>query len=73
MTFVTIAAGWGLTVSLEKTKMMSVGCPEGNLPIQLESGVIAAVDYFTFLGSNTTNESEVVNEVSVRLGKPYLP
>ena len=35
--FVTIAAGRGLTVSLEKTKMMSMGCPKGNLPIQLES------------------------------------
>ena len=35
--FVTIAAGRGLTVSLEKTKMISMGCPKDNLPIQLES------------------------------------
>jgi len=35
MTFVTTAAGWWLTVSLEKTKMMSMGCPEAedNRPI----------------------------------------
>ena len=49
MTFVTIAAGWGFTVSLEKTKMMSMGCPEGNLLIQLESGEIAAVDNFMYV------------------------
>ena len=69
VTFVTTAAGWGLTVSLEKTKVMSMGCPEGNMPIQLEDGVIAAVDNFTYLGSNITNDGEIVNEVSARLGK----
>ena len=56
MKFVTIAAGWGLTVSLEKTKMISMGCPEAedNRPIQLENGAIAAVDNFTYLGNNIT-------------------
>ena len=44
MTLVITAAGW---VSLEKTKMMSMGCSEDNKPIQLEDGVIAAVDSFT--------------------------
>ena len=42
------------------------GCPEGNLPIQLENGVIAD---FTYLGSNIINDGKVVNEVSARLGK----
>ena len=68
-TFVATAAGWGLTVSLEKTKLMSMGSPGDNVPIQLENGVIAAVDNFTYLGSNITNDGEVVNEVSLRLGK----
>ena len=36
MTFETIAARWGFSVSSEKTKMMSMGSPEGNLSIQLE-------------------------------------
>ena len=66
VTFVTIAAWWGLTVSFE---MMLMGCPKRNLPIQLESGVIAAVDNFTYLGNHITNDGEVVSEVSVRLGK----
>ena len=69
VTFVTTAAGRGLTVSLEKTKAMSMGCPEDNLPVWLEDGVIAAVDNFTYLGSNITNDGEIVNEVSSRLGK----
>jgi len=71
MTFVTTAAGWGLTVSLEKTKMMSMGCSEAedNRPIQLENGAIAAVDNFTYLGSNITNDGEIVSEVGARLGK----
>ena len=38
MTFVATAAGWGLTVSLEKTKLMSMGSPGDNVPIQLENG-----------------------------------
>ena len=69
VTFVTTAVGWGLTVSLEKTKLMSMGSPGDNVPIQLENGVIAAVDNFTYLGSNITNDGEVVNEVSLHLGK----
>ena len=34
VTFVATAAGWGLTVSLEKTKLMSMGSPGDNVPIQ---------------------------------------
>ena len=66
--FVAIAAGWDLTVSFEKTKMMSMRSPENNLPIQLDAGVMVAVDDFTYLESNITND-EVANEVGVRLGK----
>ena len=72
MTFVAIAAGWGFSVSFEKTilyKVMSMGCPEGNLLIQLESSAIAAVDKFTYLESNIINDGKVVSEVSARLGK----
>ena len=69
MTFVATGVGWGLTVSLEKTKLMFRGNPGDNVPIQLENGVIAAVDNFTYLGSSNTNDGEVVNKVSVHLGK----
>ena len=40
---------------------MLMGCPEGNLLIQLESSVIAAVDNFTYLESNIINDGEVVS------------
>ena len=40
--------------------------PEDNLQVQLNAGVMAAVDNFTYLGSN---DGEVTNEVGVRLGK----
>ena len=46
-----------------------MGSPKDNLPIQLDAGVIAAVDNFTYLGSNITIDSEVANEMGVRLGK----
>ena len=69
VTFLTTAAGWGLTVCLEKTRLMSMGFPEDNMLIQLEDGVIAAVDDFTFLGSNIANDSKVANEVGARLEK----
>ena len=41
--FVAIAAGWGLTVSFEKTKMMSTGRSEDNLQIQLDAGVMVTL------------------------------
>ena len=46
-----------------------MGHPEDNLQVQLNAGVMAAVDNFTYLGSNITNDGEVTNEVGVRLGK----
>ena len=48
---------------------MSRGSPGDDVPIQLENGVITAVDNFMYLGSNITSDSKFVNEVSVCLGK----
>ena len=41
-----------------------MGYPEGNLPVQLESGVIAAVNYFIYLGSLITNNGETIRRIS---------
>ena len=48
-----------------------MGCPEAedNRPIQLENGTRAAVDNFTYLGSNIINDGEIVSKVTARLGK----
>ena len=59
-------------MSLEKTKLLTVGRqlkPEDSLPVKLNEGEISTVDDFTYLGSNITRDSEVRNEVVVRLGK----
>ena len=71
--FVNTAANWGLTVSLEKTKLLTLGMqlkPEDNLPVQLDGEEIAIVeDVFTYLGSSITRDWEVRGEVSMRLGR----
>jgi len=69
-TFVTTAAGLGVTVSLEKTKMMAISYPEtGDMPKELKNGIIAAVDNFAYLGSNISNDGKILNEMSARLQK----
>ena len=70
--FVNTAANWGLTVSLEKTKLLTLGKqlkPEDNLPVQLDGGEIVTVEDFTYLGSSITRDREVCGEVSMRLGR----
>ena len=70
--FVRTAADWGLTVSLEKTKLFAMGKwlkSEDNLPVQLDGGEIATVEDFTYLGSNIIRDGELHGEVAVRLGK----
>ena len=70
--FVRTAADWGLTVSLEKTKLLAMGKrlkPEDNLPVQLDGGEIATVEDFTYLGSNIARDGELHGEVAVRLDK----
>ena len=70
--FVNTAANWGLTVSLEKTKLLTLGKqlkPEDNLPVQLDGGEIVTVEDFTYLGSSITRDGEVCGEVSMRLGR----
>ena len=50
--FVQTAKEWRLTVSLEKTKLLTVGRqvkPEDNQPMKLEEGEIATVEEFTYL------------------------
>ena len=70
--FVRVAADWGLTVSLVKSKVLVAGNhlePTDTMPIQLDGGLIDVVDNFTYLGSNITEDGELQNEVAVRIGK----
>jgi hypothetical protein len=72
--FVRTADDWGLTVSLGKTKLLTMGSQtehEDVLPVQQDSGEIATVKDFSYLGSNITRDGEVRNEVAVSLGKTF--
>ena len=50
-------------------KARSAGHEDSQLPVQLEGGGIAAVNNFTYLGSNITRDGEVKGEVTARLAK----
>ena len=59
--FVKTAANWGLTVSLEKTKLLTLGKQlklEDNLPVSLTRERLP-LEEFTYLGSSITRDAEV--------------
>ena len=70
--FVCTALEWNLTVSVKKTKAMAVcsHLPSADtLPIQLSQGSIDVIQDFNYLSSNITDDGEVKNEVSTRIGR----
>ena len=71
--FVRTASRWGLTVSVKKTKGMTVGQLEGvedDSPVQqVEDGAIEMVSEFTYLGSVVTSDGELNKEVRCRIAK----
>ena len=55
--FVRTTANWGITLILEKTKLLAVGKwlkPKDKLPLQVDGGEIANVEDLTYLGNNVT-------------------
>ena len=67
-TFVACASGWGLTVSLTKTKAISINTPT-SVPVHLGNGTIDAVDQFTYLGSVIHWDGFCVHDVPSRISK----
>ena len=62
----------GLTVSLEKTKLITMGkqlTSDDDLPVKLREGEIATVREFTYIGSKISKDGAFQSEVSSRLGK----
>ena len=71
--FVETARDWGLSVSLDKTKGMAFGrdaySDNAMEPVQVDGGVIKMVNKFVYLGSCVSEDSELSEEVSNRIGK----
>eukprot|EP00117_Sycon_ciliatum_P042213 scpid83525/ scgid6249/ Putative uncharacterized transposon-derived protein F52C9.6 len=69
--FISCASDWGLTVSITKTKAMSVGpgrvCTD--LPVLGGDDVISCQDDFTYLGSNISGDGQLDHEIASRLAK----
>jgi len=70
--FVCVARGWGLTVSLIKSKGMVAGIGADTLvlaPILVEGGVMELVESFQYLGSIIGSDGDLYEELSGRLAK----
>lgn len=72
--FVTVGVEWGLTVSLEKTKLLAMRknlapAAEDNLLLKLEEGEIATVEWFTYFGSTIRLDGEVHSEALAKVAK----
>ena len=70
--FVHVARGWGLTVSLIKSKGMVAGIGADTsvlAPLTVEGGEVGLVEQFQYLGSIISNDGELYPELSGRLAK----
>ena len=70
--FAAVAAEWGMTVSVSKTKGMIVGSnlKESDMdPVQVAGGSLEIVDRFTYLGADICKDGEVTTEVTSRIAK----
>ena len=66
--FVRVARGWGLTVSLIKPKGMVAGIGADTLvlaPITAEGGEVGLVEQFQYLGNIISNDGKLYVELSV--------
>ena len=64
--YVEVAAAFGLTVSLAKTKLLVAGHAiqeEDRAPIQLERGSIDCVEEFSYLGSLVASSGRIDTEI----------
>ena len=70
--FVRVARGWGLTVSLIKSKGMAAGIGADTsvlAPLTVEGGEVGLVEQFQYLGSIISNDGELYAELSGQLAK----
>ena len=67
--YVEVAAAFGLTVSLAKTKLLVAGhaIQDDRAPIQLEHGNIDCVEEFSYLGSLVASSGRIDTEIDRRI------
>ena len=59
---------WGLELSIKKTKVMGVGCPEPS-DVVLSRGCIQAVSQFKYLGGVLSSDNMLQSELAMRISK----
>ena len=78
MVFDEISAGWGLTLSVPKTKLLVAGVglsPDDVAPLQMNAGTVEVVKEFRYLGSLVEAVVGMIGEVEqcfVRASKTFI-
>jgi len=70
--FVRMASGWGLSVSVLKTKGMASGigvCVADADPLQIDDDEIETVDSFIYQGSVISSDGEISEDIKCRIAK----
>ena len=60
---------WGMVISVEKSKVLTVGCGEVNAAIRLNNQNLEEVESFTYLGSSIDKSGKASTEVVTRIEK----
>ena len=60
---------WGMAISVEKSKVLTVGCTDVCTAIQLNNQNLEEVESFTYLGSSIDKAGKASTEVDTRIEK----
>ena len=60
---------WGMAISVEKSKVLTVGCADVCTAIQLNNQSLEEVESFTYLGSSIDKSGKASTEVDTRIEK----
>ena len=55
---------WGMAISVEKSKVLAVGCEDVNVAIRLDNQSLEELELFTYLGSSIDKTGKASTEVT---------